>query len=70
MRSVKNLSLYEDEEVIFVVSLSKVVAAYLTKTGVLNLSSNNGLVKAVIGAIAIAVDDAEAGAGFERRVKT
>jgi hypothetical protein len=56
----------EDEEVVLAGGFSEVVAANLLKAGVFDSGAEDGFVKAVVGTAAVAVDDAEAGAGSER----
>jgi hypothetical protein len=65
----RGLSLFEDEEVILAVGLGEVVAGDLAEAGALDLGSDDGLIEAMVGAVAVAVNDAEAGAGLERRAQ-
>ena len=59
------LTLFEDEEVILAVGLGEGVAGYLVEAGRFYFGAEDGFVEAVVGAVAVAVDDAEAGSGLE-----
>ena len=63
------LSLFKDEEVILPVGLGEIIAGDLAEAGPFNLGADDRLVEAVVRAIAILVDDAEASSGLKRHSK-
>jgi hypothetical protein len=63
------LFLFEDEEVILAVGLGEIVAGDLVEAGALDFGTYGGLIEAVVGAVTIFVNDAEAGTGFEGRTQ-
>ena len=65
----RGLSLFEDEEVVLAVRLGEIVAGDLAEAGALDLGSDDGLVEAMVRAVAVVINDAEAGAGLERRAQ-
>jgi hypothetical protein len=65
----RGLSLFEDEEVILAVGLGEVVAGDLEEARALDLGADDGLVEAVVGTVAIAVNYAETGTGVERHAQ-
>ena len=57
---------FEDEKVILAVGLGEIVTRDLAEAGALDFGTYDGLIEAVVGAVAVFVDDAEAGTGLER----
>jgi hypothetical protein len=57
------LFLLEDEEVVLAVGFGEVVAACLFEAGAFDFGADDFFVEAVVGSVAVAVDDAEESAG-------
>lgn len=51
---VRGLSLFEEEEVVLAVGLGEVVTGYLAESRAPDLGANDGLIEAVVGAVAVA----------------
>src|SRR6185312_14777932 len=65
-RGKHDLGFLEDQEVILTVVLGEVVSPHLMEAGAFHFFTKNFFVEAVVGAGAVAVDDAEARAGLHR----
>jgi hypothetical protein len=60
---------FENQKVILAIRLGEIVAGDLAEAGVLHLGAHNGLVKTMVRARAVTVNDAEASAWLQRRAQ-